>query len=120
MVLPPKSETSRPSSLERIGRFEDERGLLGRQVDRLGDEQPLDFELPVADAAAQLFEEDALVQGVLVDDEHPLGCFEDEVGVLDLHGGAQQEEPLARSASPERAGGLSLLPLPGFAGRGWG
>ena len=73
--MPPKSETSRPSSRERVGGFEHERRLLGGQVDRLGDEQPLHFELALADAAAELLEQDALVQRVLVDDEHPLGSF---------------------------------------------
>jgi hypothetical protein len=35
---------------------------------------------------AQLLEQDALVQGVLIDDEHAVVRFDDEVGVVQLKG----------------------------------
>ena len=73
-----------------VCRFEDEGGLFRRQVDRLGDQQPLDFEFAVPDAAAELLEQDALVQRVLVDDEHPVGGFEHEVRVVKLERGGRR------------------------------
>ena len=42
--------------------------------------------VPAADAPLELLEQDALVQGVLIDDQHALGRFQDEIGVVELDG----------------------------------
>ena len=58
---------------------------VGRgQRDRLGDEQTLGFHLAGEDFFAELFVQDSLVQGVLIDNAHPLVGPRDEVAVVDL------------------------------------
>ena len=69
---------------ELLAMLQEQRGLLGRQLDRLGDQQLLDVQRALANAVLELLEQDALVQGVLVDDQHAVGRLEDEVGVVKL------------------------------------
>ena len=64
--------------------LQDPRSLFRGQVHRFGNEQPLRHQGTGANALLQLLEEDALVQGVLVDDEHALRCFHDQIGIVQL------------------------------------
>src|SRR5262249_31770584 len=63
-------------------------------------------------AAFQLLEQDALVQGVLVDDQHAFGRFQDQVGVVQLDG----LELAGNGPGRSRLGG-SILPLAVIKGR---
>ena len=64
--------------------FEGAGRLVCGQLDRLRDQQVLRFQGAGADAAFQLLEEDAFVQGVLIDDQHSLRRLQDEIGVIQL------------------------------------
>jgi hypothetical protein len=44
----------------------------------------LRFQLPAEDFLAELFVEDALVEGVLVDDDHALVVLRDQIALVDL------------------------------------
>src|SRR5208282_2991020 len=61
------------------------RGLLRGQFHRFRNQKLLGFQSARAKAALELLEQNALVQGVLVDDEHALRRFEHEVGVVKLN-----------------------------------
>jgi hypothetical protein len=62
----------------------DEVGLAVAGGEDGGDEEALGFEGAAGDAGEEFLEEDAFVEGVLVDDLEAFGGFDDEVGVVDL------------------------------------
>jgi hypothetical protein len=64
--------------LQRAGR------LIRRQINQLGNQQALRLQAPLTDAPLELFEHDALVKGMLVDDEHPSHGFQHKVRVVKL------------------------------------
>ena len=86
-VSPPKGSIFTPNSASR-SRLLQSRGRFGRaQIDRLGHQQALRFDRAGRHALPQVLVENALVQGVLVDDRHALVGFGHEVAVVDLQGG---------------------------------
>ena len=68
-----------------IAVFQRPRRLLGGQLDRLRDQQWLRFQWSRLDAAFDLLEQDAFVQGVLIDDQHALIGFDDEIRIIELN-----------------------------------
>ena len=56
--------------------------LFGAEIDRLRDQQALCFQLTRLNSSCDLVEEDALVQGVLVDHEHSLVGLQHEERVV--------------------------------------
>ncbi len=65
-----------------------EEGELARGgFDDFGDKEVLGFEGAALHAGEKLLVHDALVEGVLVDDDQAVGGFGDEVAVVELHGG---------------------------------
>src|SRR5204862_1447005 len=69
---------------ERFPMFERAGRLVRRQLDRLGDQEPLDFQRAGPKALFQLLEEDPLVQRMLIDDQHAFPRLDDDVGVVKL------------------------------------
>ena len=66
--------------------LQDHGRLGGGQVHGLGDQQPLALQRAGAEPRPQLLEEDALVQGVLVDEQHLVGRHLDhQVAAQHLH-----------------------------------
>jgi len=63
------------------------RGGLGRrEVHGLGHEEALRLDGAREDPLAQMLVEHALVQGVLVDDHHPVVALGHQVAIVELHG----------------------------------
>ena len=60
--------------------------LLGAEFHGLRNEQLLNVQRPLAHACLDLLEEDALVQRVLIDDEHAVGRLDDQIRVVHLNG----------------------------------
>jgi hypothetical protein len=56
-------------------------------------EQPLRFQRPIADALLELLEHHALVQGVLIDDDHAIVILRDEVAGMNLHHAVDGSQP---------------------------
>ena len=83
-VSPPNGSTSRPSLASTSRRSSTAAASGADEVDRLGHEQPLRLDAPLLQPGLQLLVQDPLVQGVLVDDDHPVVGLGDEVAVVDL------------------------------------
>ena len=73
-------------------RLERPRRLICAEIDGLRDQKSLPLDRPLLQPLLELLEEDALMQCVLIDDEHALGRFEDEVRVVDLKRGMRNAE----------------------------
>ena len=70
---------------QRLSMLQRPRRLLRRQLHRFGDQQPLRFQGTRLQPALELIEQNAFVQGVLVDDEHPFFRLHHQVGVVQLN-----------------------------------
>ncbi len=82
----PKRLRLDPEAGERGGQVFQQGHLRLRGLQRHRDQHPLALKRPPAQAGQQLLVEDPLVEGVLVDDLHPLLALDDEVGVVELDG----------------------------------
>ncbi len=89
---------------ERLAVGLDRGHLRIRQVHRDGGEAPLAFERTGFEAAHELLEEDAFVQGVLVHDEDAVRRLGDEVGVVKLNGGSRRRGVRSRGFIPTSSG----------------
>ena len=89
---PRTSSTSKPTPASRGNRL-DLGALVGGQIEREGFEQRLHWNAPArADLAVEALVEQPLVRGVLVDQEHAVRAFGDDVGVGDLADHPQRRE----------------------------
>ncbi len=59
-------------------------GLARIDGEDFGDEEALSLEGAAGGAGEEFLVEDAFVEGVLVDDDHAVGHFGDDVGVVEL------------------------------------
>ena len=85
MVFSPNASISTPILQQVVLHLHDAKELVRAQLDHLRDEQPLAGQQRAAHALAQFLVQDALVQGVLVDEEEAVRDLLDDVGVVDLH-----------------------------------
>ena len=67
-----------------LGRSDGDDGALGGQFHGLRDEKFLHFQGAGPQPLFELFEQDALVQGVLIDHQHALGRLQHQVRVVQL------------------------------------
>ena len=85
------------SAVEGLGMLRDEFQVCGLEIDLLGDEQRLHFQVPVGHGCLQPLVQDPLVERVLIDHLDPIPALDHDVAVVHLYG------PLFGSlASPER------------------
>ena len=80
----PKGSTTRPSAASSLGAGADPLGLGGVELDHLGQQQGLARDAAVGHLGLHPLIDQALVGGVLVDDDHAVAGLGDDVGLVHL------------------------------------
>src|SRR5690606_7845564 len=93
-----------PRRLEERAHVLDDPVLRGREPEREREEEALAHHPSIREPAHHLLEEDALVGGVLIDDEEPAPGLGEDVGVVDLPEGRPASGPTPPRPSPPAPG----------------